>query len=221
MNHIIDQNGKCKDARPALVAVTGGIGSGKSMVCHHLAQKGLVVLSADELSRLAVEPGTIAHGKIIEYFGDRVLLPDKSINRPELRRIISVDPEAKQALESYIHPEVFRQMEEQINTAAKNCEPRVIVEVPLLFESGFDAWFDYVVFVSLDEEPRIKRLMARDGITREAAKAMMNIQMPESEKRKRSDFVVDNNGTREETLQSVDRLYEYLVANISKKNKNS
>ncbi|MFO8112406.1 MAG: dephospho-CoA kinase [Desulfosalsimonadaceae bacterium] len=192
--------------------MTGGIGSGKSLVCRRLAEKGLVVVSTDELSRLAVSPGTEAHAKIAEHFGNRVLMEDQSVNRPELRRIISADPEAKKALEGFVHPEVLRQMVEIIEDASKKGEPLVVVEVPLLFESGFDAWFDRVILVSVSLERRIARIMSRDGVTREEALAMMKIQMPEHEKRKRADFVIDNNGPETDTLLSVDRLYEQLIA---------
>lgn len=191
--------------------MTGGIGSGKTLVCRRLAEKGLVVVSTDELSRRAVAPGTEAHAQIAEHFGNRVLMEDQSIDRPALRRIISADPEAKKALESFVHPEVLRQMVQIIDDASQKGEPLVVVEVPLLFESGFHAWFDRVILVSVTSERRIERIMARDSVAREDALAMMKIQMPEQEKRKRADFVIDNNGTETETLLSVDRLYEQLI----------
>ena len=216
-----DKNGNCKASRPALVAVTGGIGSGKSLVCRYLSEKGLFVLSADELSRMAVVPGTGAYDKIVDFFGDAVLLSDKTINRPMLRRIISTDPEAKKTLEGFIHPEVFRQMAAQIDIATQRGEPLVVVEVPLLFEAGLESWFDCVVLVSVARERRIERIMARDGVYREDAEAMMKIQMPEREKRSRCDFVIDNNDTEAVTRRSTEALYAYLVGRkYQKKNEN-
>ncbi len=212
MHKNTSENEKSKGARPLRIAVTGGIGSGKSLVCRRLAEKGLVVVSTDELSRRAVAPGTEAHAKIAGHFGDGVLMPDQTVNRPALRRIISADTEAKNALESFVHPEVLRQMVEIIEEAAEKGEPLVVVEVPLLFESGFEVWFDRVILVSVALERRIERIVARDGVPREEALAMMKIQMPEQEKRKRADFVIDNNGTETDTLLSVDRLYEQLTA---------
>ncbi len=208
---------KSKGSKSARIAVTGGIGSGKSLVCTFLAEKGLFVLSADELSRLAVEPGTEAHAKIAGHFGDSVLMPDNTINRPALRRIISNDPEARKTLEGFIHPEVFRQMAEKLDEAEKKGEPLVVVEVPLLYESGFDAFFDGVILVRVDTERRIERIMSRDNVSREDAIAMMNIQMPDHEKSKRADFILDNNGTEAETRRAVDRLCERLLPVSGKK----
>lgn len=206
------------------IAVTGGIGSGKSVVCRRLAEKGLMVVISDELSKKAVSPGTEAYAKIVAYFGGEILLPDNTLDRRKLRRIISTDIQAKKVLEGFIHPEVFRQMEKQADAAAENGEPFVVVEVPLLFESGLDTWFDWIVMVDGDEERRIRRIMARDGISREEVLAMMNIQMADNEKRRRADYCVENNASEEDLLHSVDRMYEHMMAQMQsagKKNDNS
>ncbi len=215
---------KCKALGPVKIAVTGGIGSGKSVVCTMLAEKGLPVVSADELSRRAVEPGTTAYGQIVEYFGESVLLPDGNIDRPALRNVISSDGKAKRALEGFVHPEVFRQMEKRMEEAAQKESAAVVMEVPLLFESGMEKWFDCVVMVFTPEEDRIRRIMARDGVLREEARSMMKIQMPEEMKQKHAQLVIDNDGPMEETRRSVDRLHRRIMekagANIRKKCKN-
>ena len=215
---------KCKASGPVKIAVTGGIGSGKSVVCRMLTEKGLPVVSADELSRRAVEPGTPAYGQIVEYFGESILLPDGNIDRPALRNLIRSDPEAKKALESFIHPEVFRQMEKRAEKAAQKEAVAVVMEVPLLFESGMEKWFDCVVLVYTSVEGRIGRIIARDGVSREEAISMIKIQMPEEMKRKQAHRVIDNDGPMEETRWSVDRLYDRIMekaeANTRKKNEN-
>jgi len=207
---------------PVKIAVTGGIGSGKSVVCRMLAEKGLPVVSADELSRRAVEPGTAAYGQIVEYFGESILLPDGNIDRPALRNVIRSDGKAKKALERFVHPEVFRQMEKRLEDAVQKEAPAVVMEVPLLFESGMEKWFDCVVLVFTPEESRIRRVMERDGVSREEAGSMMKIQMPEEIKRKQAHRVIDNDGPMDETRRSVDRLHNRIMekagANIRKKN---
>ncbi len=204
------------------IAVTGGIGSGKSVVCRMLAEKGLPVVSADELSRRAVAPGTPAYGQIVEYFGESILLADGNIDRPALRNVIRSDGKAKEVLESFVHPEVFRQMEKRLEEAARKEAAAIVMEVPLLFESGMEKWFDCVILVFTPEEGRIRRIMERDGVSREEAGSMMKIQMPEEMKRKQAHRVIDNDGPMEETRRSVDRLHNRIMekagANIRKKN---
>ncbi len=210
-------NTREESKRPATLAVTGGVGSGKSVVCDRLKSHGIPVYSADELSREAVEPGTGAFQKIIADFGNDILLSDGKINRPMLRRTITRNPDAKKRLEGYIHPEVIGRMVEKFETARRKGDPVVGVEVPLLFEAGLQNFFDYVIMVSVNRQCRIDRVMARDGVLREEAEALMRIQMPEEEKRKQSDFVIDNNGSLADVNASVDRLYAQLVERIKKK----
>ena len=221
--HTVDAD-KCKAVGPVKIAVTGGIGSGKSLVCRMLAEKGLPVVSADELSRRAVEPGTPAYGQILEYFGKSILMPDGTIDRPALRNVIRADSEAKKALESFVHPEVFRQMEKHFADAVQNEASAVVMEVPLLFESGMEGWFDCVVLVFTPEKERIRRIMARDGVSREEAGSMIQIQMSEEKKRKQAHRVIDNDGSIEETRRSVDRLHNRIMEkakpNIRKRNEN-
>lgn len=225
MNNDTVDTGKCKVLGPVKIAVTGGIGSGKSVVCRMLAEKGLPVVSADELSRRAVEPGTPAYGQIVEYFGNSILLPDGGVDRAALRNVIRADDKAKKALESFVHPEVFRQMEKHLADAVQNESAAVVMEVPLLFESGIEGWFDCVVLVFTPEEERIRRIMARDGVSREEAVSMMKIQMSEEMKRKQAHRVIDNDGSMSETRASVDRLHNRIMekaeANIRKKNETS
>lgn len=205
---------------PLTLAVTGGVGSGKSVICEQLKILGIPVYSADELAREAVAPGTRAYGEIVTRFGTGILLPDGTLNRPALRTIITRDPEAKKAMENYIHPEVIRRMAEKFDIAKKEGQPVVGVEVPLLFEAGLQGLFDYVVTVCVEHERRLERIMIRDNVSREDAEALMRIQMTDDEKCRRSNFVIDNSGSLADTRQKIDRLYADLMEKVKNRAEN-
>ncbi len=200
--------------QPLRLGITGGAGSGKSVVCERLRSHGVSVILSDELARRAVMPGMPAYEAIVRYFGPRILAEDGTLHRPRLRDLIVQDAEKKAALESFVHPEVFRLMDEDVRAAGQSGARLVAIEVPLLFEAGLQYYFDYVLTVHVQRQERIQRLMARDRISREQAEALMRIQMPEKEKREKSDFVIDNSGALEQTLKSVDRFYQDLTARL-------
>lgn len=169
------------------------------------------VISADALSREVVLPGTPAFNKIVSSFGNQVLQDDGSLNRQMLRRSITENAAAKEKLEKIVQPEIIRRMHQKIEAAENAGEAAVVVEVPLLFELGLEDEFDLVILVRVDYDVQVVRVMARDHVTREEAEALLNIQMSEKKKIERSEIVIDNNGTIEDLLKSVDRLYqEYL-----------
>ena len=201
---------------PVKLGITGGVGSGKSMVCDYLKDKGMTVVSTDELARKAVMPGSLAYDKIVSYFGKEILSPDGTLNRKALRGIITRDKVKKEALERFVHPEVFVEMEKEFEASKKRRDPVIAVEVPLLFEAGMETFFDFVVTVTVKSDVKTKRLMSRDQITREEAEALMGIQMPEEQKLEKSNFVIDNNGSPEETRIRVDQFYEDLMYRIKK-----
>lgn len=203
-------------ARTLKVGITGGVGSGKSLVLRRLEDFSVPVQSADELARKAVEPGTRAYEKIVEHFGSDVLTPSGTIDRPKLRRLITADDRARKALEDFVHPEVLARMAGFFEAAEKEQSPVAAVEVPLLFETGLQSRLDFVIMVSSSRENRIRRIMARDGVSRAEAEALMKIQMPESEKKRLSHFVIDNNGSLEQAGAQVDRIYEKLLAEHKK-----
>jgi dephospho-CoA kinase len=200
--------------RPLKLGVTGGVGSGKSVICDYLARKGWTVISADELARRAVMPGTEAYKSIIKHFGSGVVADDGMLDRKKLRNLITRDPDQKKALENFIHPEVFRLMEVEYKAAAERREAVVAVEVPLLFELGLSPFFDFTLTVTARRDIRIQRMMVRDNVNSGEADALLGIQMPDEEKIKQSDFVIDNNGTKEELYKMMDRFYEELIQRI-------
>lgn len=201
------------------LGVTGGVGSGKSLVCRRLQEFGVPVCSADELAKQAVAPGTKAYEQIVDHFGRQILTPDGDIDRAGLRRIIVGDDTARKTLEGFVHPEVMRQMEKHFAAAEKQGAPMAAAEVPLLFEAGLEPFFDAVILVSGDRENRLQRVMARDNVNRQEAAALMKTQMPEAQKRRRADYIIDNNGSIDRMQEEVDRIYAELRSACKKKTK--
>jgi len=192
------------------VAVTGGAGSGKTSVCNRLKELGVKVISADEMAREAVAPGSEALTKIIRFFGEKVVLSDGTLNRKILRRMIT-DDDARLTLERFLHHEITKLIHKNVVCAEKEGCRIVAIEVPLLFELDMKERFNWVVVVSADQELRVKRLMERDQTSRDAAKDLINVQMPDEEKMGRADYVVWNEGSMEKLVESVDVLFKNLT----------
>ena len=201
------------------VAVTGGAGSGKTTVCNRLKELGVKVISSDALAKEAVAQGSLAHEKIVNYFGKKVLLSDGNLNRQELRSIIINDDVARLALERFIHPEISRLMHLRIAQAKQDGDPVLLVEVPLLFELGMAEQFDVVIVVSADHELRVKRLMDRDNVSRDEAEDLINVQMPQAEKVERAEFVLANDRSKDQLIRSVDLLFNNFFQKYLKMNR--
>jgi dephospho-CoA kinase len=178
-------------------ALTGGIGSGKSTVARILADEGVVVVDADELARRAVLPGRPAFLEIQERW-PAVVSVDGSLDRPALGRIVFSDEQARLELNAIVHPRVRELAEEAFAREQARGTSWVAFEIPLLFETGQEARFRPVIVVSCSAELQVARIMARDGLSREAAEARLAAQMPLSEKVRQADIVIENDGTTEQ-----------------------
>jgi len=198
------------------VAVTGGAGSGKTSVCNRLKELGVKVISADEMAREAVAPGSEALTKIIRFFGEKVVLSDGTLNRKILRRMITDDDDARLTLERFLHHEITKLIQKNVVCAEKEGCRIVAIEVPLLFELDMKERFDWVVVVSADKELRVKRLMERDQTSRDSAENLINVQMADEEKIGRADYVVWNEGSMEKLVESVDVLFKNLTKTIKR-----
>ena len=192
------------------VAVTGGAGSGKTSVCNRLKELGVKVISADEMAREAVAPDSTAFKKIVHYFGNTILLSDGTLNRKKLRKMITDDSDVRLAMERFIHHEIAKLILKNVVFAEKEGSRMVVIEVPLLFELDMKEKFDWVVVVSADKELRVKRLMERDQTSRDEAMHLIDVQMPDKEKIDRADYVVQNEGSMEKLVESVDILFNNL-----------
>jgi dephospho-CoA kinase len=194
-----------------ILGVTGGIAAGKSMVTEVFRSLGAVVVSADELAREVVEPGSAALQQLIGRFGTGILREDGSLDRKALAALIFSDTEARLALNRIIHPAIAVLSEERLQALARQGEPLIIYEAPLLFEAGAEGRVDAVLVVTVEDKLQRQRLMDRDGISETEAKARIAAQMSQAEKAARADFVIDNSGTREETEARIRTLFQRLT----------
>jgi dephospho-CoA kinase len=194
-----------------LVAVTGGIASGKSVVSKMLEDLGAPIIDYDVIAREIVEPGKPAWKDIVACFGERVLRQDRSIDRKNLSDIVFRDPEKRKQLESFTHPRIIEEGARQSDEIARKDPDAIIqVAVPLLIEINLQDRFHKVLLVYVPRETQIERLMKRDGIAREAAESILKAQLPIDEKLRHADFVIHNEGTLEETRRQVEQVWEEL-----------
>jgi len=193
------------------IGVTGSAGSGKSLVCEGFRRIGLVTLDCDEIARQVVVPGQAAYNQVVKAFGPKIVAPDRTLDRPALRRMIVTTKGSREKLESILHPviisETVRLMDEAVHSKQKSCA----VEVPLLFELGMESLFDVVVVVTAADSALVDRISRRDGVDRESAQKLLAIQMPQSEKVQKADYVIENRGETETIFKSVGALYQKLV----------
>ena len=194
------------------VALTGNIAAGKSSVAELLRRWGATVFDADAIVHEVQVPGTPVMRRIVERFGQGVLRPDGSLDRPALRRIVMADALAREALERIVHPAVHARRLE-LESAAQARGDRVIVsDIPLLFESGDPEAFDAVVLVDAPEPVRLRRLVEHRGLSEAEARAMIGAQLPAASKRARSDFVIDNEGDLAALERATSAVWRALLA---------
>ncbi len=180
------------------VGLTGGVAAGKSTVAEIWRKAGVPVLSADELARAAVEPGTAALGRVVELLGTEVLLPDGALDRRALGRVVFADAEARRRLEAVVHPEV-RALAQEWTARQRDAGAALAVwEIPLLFETGMEDEVDIVVVVQAPKALRRHRMAETREMDEEEAQAVIDAQLTDEERRERADIVIENSGTRAE-----------------------
>lgn len=191
-----------------LVGLTGGIGSGKSTVARLLAERGAVVLDSDLLAREAVEPGTQGFDAVVERFGGTVVAGDGSLDRAALASIVFADDDARADLEAIVHPEVRRRIAEAVASHAET-DAVVVVDSPLLIETGAHEGFPLVVVVTASDDTRVARLVAK-GMSEQDVRARIAAQMPLDEKAEYADAILDNEGSEVDLEGQVDLLWADL-----------
>ena len=191
-----------------LVGLTGGIGSGKSTVAGMLAKRGAVVLDADRLAHDAVAPRTEGFDAVVARFGHAVIAPDGALDRAALAEIVFADAGSRADLEAIVHPEVRRRIAETVAEHA-DTDDVVVVDSPLLIETGAHERFAVVVVVTASIAERVARLTAR-GMSEGDVHARIAAQMPLEEKAELADVVLDNDGSESDLEGQVERLWADL-----------
>ena len=193
-----------------VVAITGGIGSGKTTVANQFAALGIEVVDADLIAREVVEPGTPALTAIASHFGPGILDEQGRLDRRALRERIFSDPAAKSWLNALLHPIIRSEMLRQC--AAAN-SPYCLLVVPLLVENRLTELAERVLVIDVDEATQIERTCRRDGVNREQAQAILASQASRSERLAMADDVLDNqSGTTETIRERILALHETYLA---------
>ena len=180
------------------VAITGNVASGKSTLARIWVREGVPLVSADDLAREAVEPGTPGLEAVTAAFGERILREDGTLDRGALRLMVFLDPEQRERLEGILHPLIASLRDQWMEGEAERGSPLVVAEIPLLFEAGLEEEYDATVLVHADDEERLLRLVRSRGIGEEEARRIMEAQIPSQDKLDRVSFVIHNSGTEEE-----------------------
>ena len=197
------------------VGLTGNVASGKSMVLDLLRRHGATVIDTDRLVRETQQPGTPVLRRIAKRFGPDMLLADGSLDRARLRRQVMGDPVARSALNEIVHPAVEVLHRERLAEAEGRGDRIVISAVPLLFEAGWEREFDLVILVDAPEDIRRARLISLRHLTPAEADELLAAQDPADEKRRRSDLVIDNDGSIGALEARVREVWETLMDRVT------
>jgi dephospho-CoA kinase len=193
------------------VGLTGGIASGKSTVARILVELGAHLVDTDQLARQAVEPGSPALAEITSAFGPGVLDAGGGLDRRGLREVVFSNAAARARLNAIVHPRVAALVEAELaRLAALDPEGVALVDVPLLFESGWDRRYHVTLVVYVPPATQMARLMARDQVDEAQARAALSAQMPLADKRARAHFVIDNSGGLDDTFAQVRTVWRRL-----------
>lgn len=192
------------------IGLTGGISSGKSTITSWFLEKGIIVLDADQIVRQLQKPGSQLLYDLAHEFGPSVILENGELARDVLGSIIFHDEAAKQKLNAMIHPLVKQKLVEGIEQAKARGEQLVVLDVPLLFESGFESLVERTLVVYVPREIQVKRLMKRDQIDESYALAKINSQMSLEKKRDLADYVLNNEYSMRELRTQFEQMFEML-----------
>ncbi len=192
------------------VGITGGLATGKSLVTRRLQTLGAVTFSADEAARAVLTPQSGLLEQIAARFGADMLLADGRLDRSRLAQRVFDDASARAQLNQIMHPPILRLLRAQIDACRVDLPPTTVVavEVPLLFETRLEDWFERIVVVTASQSVQVARLCARSGLDEAQARRRVSTQWPLAEKAARADVVLHNDGTIPDLQRSVDGLWQ-------------
>jgi dephospho-CoA kinase len=196
-----------------VIALTGGIGCGKSLAAEYFADLGAIVIDADQLARAAIERGSAGFDQVVSIFGDSIL-KNGDIDRRALGELVFKEPSSKVKLENIIHPWVRQEFEEAVSSL--KADETLVYEIPLLFETGGQDRFDIVVTVESSMENRVTRLRAR-GLHISEIEARIAAQATREQRESIADFLIENDGSEDELLRKVENIWDELANKDVKK----
>ena len=193
------------------LGITGGIGCGKSEFCKMLEEKGIAIIHADLVAREMMDTNEEIISRVKKILGEEAYLPNGKLDRKRVAEIIFNDENAKQRINQIVHPQVIEYQKKELEKLERSGKFKFAgVEAALIFEAGAELQFDVVVVVVASETTVINRLMKRDGLSRQEIMKRIESQMPLSEKIKRADIVIHNDGSPDELNHEVNRLLYWL-----------
>ena len=190
-----------------IIGITGGISSGKSTVTNFLRQRGFQVVDADSLVHQLQAPGGRLYNILVEHFGKQVVLKNGELNRPLLASLIFSNPEEQEWSKETQGQVILEELAALKNQLAQT-EALFFMDIPLLFEQGYESWFDEVWLIYLDRETQIERLMNRDKLSLEAAESRLSSQWSLDKKKKLATHIIDNSGSLDQLLSQIISLLE-------------
>jgi len=195
-----------------LVALTGSIATGKTVVAAVFKELGCYVLSSDTIAHELILPQNPAWKKIIARFGDKILNQDQTINRKKLGKLIFSNNKDRQFLNSLLHPLVMGEKNKIILSLKKEKKYRIFIsEAALTIEAGLTDFFDKIVVTYCRSATQIQRLQERDSISKKEALSRISSQMPQKDKIKVADYVINTSGNLRKTIEETERIYRYLL----------
>ena len=192
-----------------IIGITGGIASGKSTVTEFLRQKGFQVIDADAVVHQLQKPSGRLYQVLVEHFGEKILLENGELNRPLLASLIFSNPE-EQEWSKRTQGEIIREELAALRNQFAQTEALFFMDIPLLFEQNYAAWFDETWLVYVNRDVQLERLMKRDQISKEAAESRLNSQWPLERKISLASHSIDNNGNQEQLIAQVVQLFEEM-----------
>lgn len=194
------------------ICLTGGLAAGKSTASRFLTDKGAYVIDADQLGHRVYDPGTQAYRRVIDAFGEDVVMVDNHIDRKKLGGIVFGNPDELKKLTDIVWPEIRRLAELEISGyEALDPDAVVVLEAAVLFEAGWEDIGDVVWVLIVDRETAIQRAMARDGADREAIEKRLDAQLSNEERSSRADVVIDNNSDEEGMIRQLEEAWQKLA----------